>query len=107
MSTQPFSQRHGLRGAAAQITIRGDAPQDVRDAILMIAEGEVRLSPGMIRSPLCAVLRRVPDPNNWTNYPNVWEECQYLMRDAPWYKVYDFVELMYERLIQSDDPARA
>ncbi len=104
---EPFSRRHGFGGAAAEITIRDDAPQDVREAILMIAEGDLRVSPGAIRSPLCAVLRQVPDPSNWTNYPNVWEECQRLMMGAPWYKVYDFVEALYERLAHSQEPDRA
>jgi hypothetical protein len=57
----------------------------------MIAEGELDLSPNTIRSALCTVLRELPNPNNWTAYPNVWEECQSLMYGAPWYRVYDFV----------------
>jgi hypothetical protein len=73
----------------------------------MIAEGELDLSPGTVRSALCAVLRQLPDPNNWTPYPNIWEECQQLMYGAPWYRVYDFVELFHDRLANSQDPDRA
>ena len=73
----------------------------------MIAEGELHLSPHTIRDWLCTVLRELPNPNNWTAYPNVWEECQSLMYDAQWYRVYDFVELVHNRLANSQDPARA
>lgn len=107
MTEETFSRRHGFRALAADITIRDDAPEAIRAAILMIAEGELKLSPGTIRSALCAVLRQLPDSNNWTAYPNIWDECQRLMSEAPWYKVYDFVEALYERLANSQQSDRA
>ena len=107
LSSEQFSRRHGFGADAAEISIRDSAPQNVRGAILMIAEGELHLSPHTIRDWLCTVLRELPNPNNWTAYPNVWEECQSLMYDAPWYRVYDFVELVHNRLANSQDPARA
>jgi hypothetical protein len=107
MSDETFSRRHGFRASVPDIRIREDAPEEVRAAILMIAEGDLRLRPGTIRSALCAVLRQVPDSNNWTSYPNIWDECQRLMSDAPWYRVYDFVEVLYDRLTNSRDPDRA
>lgn len=92
MSEETFSRRHGYSPEQGEITIRDDAPSEVRDAILKIAEGELDLDPGTIRDVLCTVLRKMPDQSNWTAYPNVWDECQCLMNEAPWYKVYDFVE---------------
>ena len=102
-----FSSRHGFASQQAEITIREDAPAAVRAAILTIAQGELDLSPRTIRTVLCTVLRAIPDSNNWTLYPNVWEECQRLMNDAPWYRVYDFVEALYRHLAQPQEEAHA
>jgi len=37
----------------------------------------------------------------------MWAECRSLIDDAPWYRVYDFVELLYERLVSSPEPEKA
>ena len=62
----------------------------------------MELGPGLLRNVLCAVLRKVPDRYNWSEYPNIWEECQELIEKAPWYRVYDFVEALYQE-IDSDE----
>lgn len=98
MNNESFSKRHGFGPEESEISIRDDAPADVRAALLKIAEGEVNLTPGTIRDALCTVLRKLPDQNNWSQYPNIWGECQFLMEDAPWYRVYDFVESLYRDL---------
>lgn len=98
MNEESFSQRHGFSADAAEITIRNDAPQEIRGGLLMIANGELNLSPSAIREILCTLLRKVPDADNWTPYPNIWNECQYLLEQAPWNKVYDFVEALYRHL---------
>ncbi len=98
MSDERFSRRHGYGPVEAEITIHDAAPYEVRAALLKIAEGEVKLRPMLLRDVLCTVLRTVPDRNNWTEYPNVWEECQALIEGAPWYRVYDFVEALYHRI---------
>jgi hypothetical protein len=105
--TDRFSRRFGHGPEEREIVVRNDAPEGLRGALLMIAEGELDLSPGTIRSVLCTVLRQLPDPGNWSQYPNIWTECQQLMESAPWYRVYDFVELMYSTLAKSDEPDRA
>lgn len=95
MSNERFSQRHGFGPVETDISIRDDAPDKVRAALLKIAQGELGLRPVLLRDVLCTVLRTVPDRSNWTEYPNVWEECQTLIEGAPWYRVYDFVEALY------------
>lgn len=107
MSEERFSRRFGHGPEERDIIIREDAPDEVRGAILKIAEGEVGLSPGRLRSVLCTVLRKLPESGNWSDYPNVWEECQYLISDAPWYRVYDFVEALYQKLAESSEPEKA
>ena len=64
----------------------------------MIAEGDLDLSPSHLRGVLCRVLRKLPDQSNWSEYPNIWGECQNLLKNCLWYKVYDFVEALYDDL---------
>jgi hypothetical protein len=94
---RPFSRRFGYRGPEAEITIREDAPDTLRQAIISIAEG-LGLSPSNMRLGTCSVLRVLPDPNNWSEYPNVYSEVQSLIGNCPWYKVYDIAEEFYDRL---------
>ena len=98
MKDKPFSRRHGFRSEESGISIRNDAPVEVREAILRIAEGEMDVAPSLLREVLCTVLRKVPNRNNWTPYPNIWGECQELIENAPWYRVYDFVEALYQEI---------
>lgn len=107
MSMEPFSRRFGHGPEEREISIRDDAPGEVRGAILQIAEGELGLGPSFLRDILCTVLRKLPDPSNWSEYPNVWMECQQLINGSPWYKVYDFVETLYRQLAKSGNPERA
>jgi AbiJ N-terminal domain 4 len=107
VTPEQFSRRRGFSTSPAEIRIRNDAPPNVRGALLMILEGELQLRPNTIRDWLCTVLREFPDQNNWSEYPNIWQECQNLMYGAPWYRVYDFVELVYHRLANSQGSARA
>lgn len=96
-SSQSFSRRLGHQPEGG-IKIRDDAPQEVREALLAIAEGELGIRPYTLREVLCKVLRRLPDADNWSEYPNVWGECQYLIGECPWYRVYDFVEALDRKL---------
>lgn len=107
MTPEQFSRRHGFSAKPTEIRIRNDAPPNVRGALLMILEGELQLRPNTIRDWLCTVLRELPDQNNWSEYPNIWQECQNLMYGAPWYRVYDFVEAVYVRLANSQEAGRA
>lgn len=92
-----FSDRHGYRPTAKQITVREDAPADLRGALTMIAEG-VGMQPHAMRQVICQVLLKQPDPDNWSAYPNVWNEVIWLVEEAPWYKVYDIAEALYAEL---------
>ena len=94
---RPFSRRFGYRGPESEITIREDAPSDLRAAIVLLAEG-LGLSPGNMRLGACSVLLKAPDPDKWSEYPNVFNEVQHLVGSCPWHKVYDIAENFYERL---------
>jgi hypothetical protein len=97
MTEQPFSRRHNYSGAAKEITIREDAPEGLRSVVLEVAT-DLDMSPSTLRSILCRILRKRPDQSNWSEYPNIWSEVQYLMYNANWYKVYDIIEKIYEVL---------
>jgi hypothetical protein len=107
MSEERFSHRFGHQPGEHEITVHEDAPEEVRGAILKIAEGDLGLGPSYLRNVLCTVLRKLPDRSNWSDYPNIWNECQYLIEDCPWYKVYDFVEALYSNLSNLGDWDRA
>jgi hypothetical protein len=91
---QPFSRRHGYRAPDAEITVRHDAPWELREAVQQIAYN-MGLTPSTLREIVCGVLLRVPDPGNFSEYPNIHDEVHWLMRDAPWPKVYDIIEAIY------------
>lgn len=91
MPRERFSQRRGFSIKPAEITIRNDAPQHVRDAVLQIAL-DVGFRPSELRSVICRVLRVAPDDYNWSEFPNVWGEVQRLMEPAEWFRAYDIIE---------------
>lgn len=92
-----FSGRYGYHPSDKEITIREDAPRGLREAILIIAK-ELGMKPKDMRSVICRILRRMPDDNNWSDYPNVWSEVQDLTFRCNWYKVYDITEAFYDNL---------
>ena len=92
-----FSARQGYRPPPAEITIREDAPSDLRGTILVLAQ-TAGMTPSAIRQVICGVLLVPPDPDNWTERPNIWDEVVWLINDAPWYRVYDIAEALYAKL---------
>jgi hypothetical protein len=98
---RPFSRRFGYRGPEQEITVREDAPETFRQAIISIAES-LGLSPSNMRLGVCSVLRKLPDSNNWSEYPNVFYEVQGLIESCPWHKTYDIAEEFHDRLYAMD-----
>jgi hypothetical protein len=88
-----FSQRHGLVRPDAEITIRNDAPPQVRDAAIQIAYRS-GLKPSDIRELLCQILCRSPDRNNWSEFPNIDGEVRELIDDSEWFEIYDLIEML-------------
>ena len=90
-----FSQRHGYKAPATEITIRQEAPDWLRNLVVTSAY-ELSIDPKELRGWLCKALYAVPDSNNWSSFPNVDNEVRGLLDDAPWYKVYDLIEWIYD-----------
>lgn len=91
-----FSDRFGFHAPDAEIVVREDAPDVVRDAVLMLGYA-AGLGPGSMRDIICEVLLRRPDLNNWSA-GNIESEVQYLVAAAAWYKIYDLAERLYARM---------
>jgi len=92
--TERFSRRHGYSEQEAEITVRNDAPDELRSVVVEVAY-ESGLKPGPLRSLICRVLRTAPNPNNWSDFPNVDNEVRDHLRDCEWYHVYDVIEEIY------------
>lgn len=91
--TDSFSKRHGYSGKPVPIRIHEDAPRDLREAIKPICE-ECGISLGQLRDIVCRVLRKSPDPDNWSE-PNIGGEVQSLLLYCDWFRVYDIIEAIY------------
>src|SRR4051812_10881835 len=90
-----FSRRHGYAGQAMPITVREDAPEALRHAVVQIAAEVGFEAPSAKRALICRVLRVMPDSNNWSEYPNIAGEVQDLITSCQWYRVYDIAEAFY------------
>jgi hypothetical protein len=87
-----FSKRNGFHQAEEPpITIREGAPDDFRAALIQIAY-EFGFKPTPLRNIVCRILRKRPDPSNWSDYPNVDEEVHDLVETCDWFYVYDILE---------------
>jgi hypothetical protein len=98
----PFSKRHGFRGEPKEITVREDAPESLRYFVVQTAI-DGGLSPSYLRRALCRLMRVMPDPSNWSEYPNIFDEVQALLRECDWFRVYDFIEAIEANFAQRGD----
>jgi hypothetical protein len=67
---------------------------------------ELGFRPGWLREIVCRVLRERPDPDNWSEFPNIWGEVEGLTYGCPWFKVYDIIEAIYKPMA-GDQPKKA
>lgn len=86
-----FSARQGYERPDPDITIRHDAPIELRSALVTIAY-RCGLRPSDLRHQLCALLYCAPDGGNWSEFPNIDGEVRQLMDKLEWFEVYDLVE---------------
>ena len=113
MTAQRFSKRMGLDSVTAiEIKVRQDAPQGLRDFLLVVAY-DAGLLPSFLRRLVCRILRVAPDPGNWSERPNIAYEVSELVGSCPWYNVYDIIEDIYSKLslsqqvVQGDETTTA
>jgi hypothetical protein len=97
---KPFSKRNRYN-AAKEITVREDAPENLRYFILQTA-ADLGWGPASIRPIICRALRVPPDPGNWSEYPNIDYEVNGLMAGCDWFKVYDIIEALHASMVKVD-----
>jgi len=97
-----FSKRFGYSSPIPEITVREDAPEELRFYVLSVVNDRLNLAPSWLRRVICGVLFKRPDPSNWSEFPNVWEEVQGYIYEAEWFKVYDIIEAIYHSLRITD-----
>lgn len=96
--SERFSKRYGYHQPnGIEICVRQDAPYELRGVVVQLAY-ECGFRPSSLRTLLCRVLRKRPDPNNWSEYPNIDYEVHQLIDNCEWYRVYDVIECIAERM---------
>lgn len=96
-----FSDRHGYQPTAVEISVREDAPDYLREAIPSLAFS-VGMDSTAMRQTICEVLLKQPDPGNWSD-DNVRGEIYWLLGNTLWHKVYDIVEVLYEKIVKNSE----
>ncbi len=95
MDERRFSERLGFAAEAAEITVRHDAPYDLRGLVVDFAY-DSGLGPHDVRTIVCNVLMARPDESNWSPFPNVNAEVHQLLDHCKWFEVYDVIEALSE-----------
>ena len=90
MSSEAFSDRHGLR--PEEPLIYDAAPDGLRYGLRGVLHGLGYETPTQQRQVLCHAMRIPPDPGAWTEYPNVDMEVNGLIAVEPWFRFFDALE---------------
>ena len=90
MSSEAFSDRHGLRPEGP--LIYDAAPDGLRYGLREVLRGLGYETPTQQRLILCQAMRVRPDHGNWSDYPNVDLEVDGLISVEPWYTFFDALE---------------
>ena len=86
-----FSRRNRYTSPDAEITVREDAPLELRSAVVDIAY-ESGAIPSALRDAICRALRIAVDPGNWSEFPNIDIEVRESLSRCEWFEVYDAIE---------------
>lgn len=103
---QQFSERHGLQGSEHDISIREDAPKEIREAVVQLAM-QAGMTYSGLRELVCKILLARPDPNSWSEIPNIREEVFWHLENCEWFRVYDIAEAIYADLPANSELAEA
>ncbi len=96
-----FSERQGYSEEEPEISIREDAPDDLRWFIINSGK-ETGLELSDLRDILCRVLMIAPNSRgNWSP-TNISNEILNLIDNCEWFIVYDIIEEIYKSLTDDD-----
>lgn len=106
LDREKFSSRYGFEPQDVEISVRHDAPEELRAIVVDIAY-ESGSTPHALRSIVCRVLRVKEDLSNWSAFPNVDGEVRDHLESCEWYEVYDLIEAIYRSLkLKEEDSNR-
>lgn len=92
-----FSNKFGYSIKEKPIEIREDAPQGLREFVIQLIY-EFGYEPSFLRGVICRVLRKSPDRNNFSEYPNIYYEVSDLIEESDWFYIYDIIEVIANRI---------
>lgn len=102
MNEQTFSKRKEFDYLLEkEITVREDAPDGLRGFIRM-AFYALEKKPSDLRRIITKVLKTPPDSGNWSEFPNIDNEVEFLLDNCKWYAVYDIIEAITQKLVQEE-----
>ena len=101
MTDPTFSERHGFSPQPAPITIRQDAPRDLRGLVPTFAY-QCGFSPSTLRSLVCTVTLLAEDPSQWSESDFEWEVRDKLDR-CDWLDVYEVIQQIAAKLKNWDE----
>ncbi|WP_162340152.1 AbiJ-NTD4 domain-containing protein [Cyclobacterium salsum] len=90
-----FSSRNNYSPKEVPITTREEAPPELQEFIIQTAY-DFNFGPAGLRKIVCRLLRKSPNRNNWTEFPNIDGEVHDLLGQCEWFYVYDLIEELYE-----------
>ena len=96
MNNDTFSKRYGYKSEPKEIEIREDAPIELRNFVILTLYN-LEYKPSFIRDVICQILK-VFHQGNWTEFPNIDYEIKDLINNCSWFKVYDMIEVLYQRI---------
>ncbi|MBZ5635268.1 MAG: hypothetical protein LAO55_19255 [Acidobacteriia bacterium] len=119
-SDESFSRREKYSSEPPEITIREEAPENLRYCVLDTVKdlGFEKLGwnvdppfakycgPSGLRDIICRLLRKAPNKDNWSEFPNVWGEVQDLVNECKWFRVYDIIEAFHACFAKHDAEER-
>jgi hypothetical protein len=96
-SYSTFSKRYGFVPKSKEITIREEAPEEFRYAVIQRAFEKTNLCPRELRDIVCGVLLKRPNLSNWSD-SNIYNEVFDLVGTCDWNKIYDIIEAILDHL---------
>lgn len=97
-----FSKRYGINLAERPITIKYDAPDELRyyvsTLILQFNKGTLK----HLRSILCTTAMISPDPSNWGENDYMKSEIESIIERCDWFRVYEIIEVAYEEIVKEE-----
>src|SRR5688500_2788740 len=94
-----FSRRYGYTGQPRPITIREDAPENLRWFVHQTAL-EQDIHYGQQEHMLCKLLRCIPADHRQPY--EVQQDVKAMIYGCPWYTFYDFVEAVHRQIVVED-----